>query len=197
MVLAIAAVLRRVGAVDVTGGAVLGADELGVGQVVNSLDGGVLRDNDHLDAGGVGGGEVHVDKPVLVDGDAGHGDVALAVLHGLQGGVEVHVVHHQLQAHLLGDQRGDLHVDALEAAVVGDHLIGREGCVGGHVQLAALHHQAADVNSIAAGGVAARGLGAVLAVGASAAVVAGAAAGGQGQHQGQGQNQRKYFFHFK
>ena len=39
---------------------------------------------------------------------------------------QAHIIHHQLQAQLLGDGAGHLHVDALEAAGIGGHFIGRD-----------------------------------------------------------------------
>ncbi len=137
MVLAVAAVIGGVGGVDVAGGAHLSADHL-LAQVVHG-DVGALLDDNHLYAGGVGVGKVHLGQTVLADGDAGHGDVALAVLNGQQGGVKAHVVHHQLQAQLVGDSLGHLYVNADGIAGVVQHLIGRELGVGGHMQLAGLY----------------------------------------------------------
>ena len=193
MVLAVAAVLRRIGAVDIAGRTILGADQLGVGQIIHSGDAGTLRHDDDLYTGGIGLREVHIRLTLLVDGDARHSDVALAVLHSQHSGSKVHIVHHQFQAQFLSNEARNLYVNTLEAAVVGNHLIGREGGVGGHMQLSALHHQGVDVN-IAAGsvltvpGVLAGILRVVLAVGRIAAA---AAAGSQGQRHRQGQNQRK------
>ena len=124
------------GSVDVAGGAALGADHL-IAQVVQSHIGAFL-DDDHLNALGVGVREVHNHLAVLVDGNTRHHDVGLALLHSQQRGVEVHVVHDQLQTQLLGDSTGDFHIDALEGAVIGNHLVGREGGVGGHDQLTLL-----------------------------------------------------------
>ena len=136
MVLAVAAVFGGVGSIDVTGGAALGADHL-LAQVIHGHRG-TLLDDDNLDAGGVAGGEVHDQFTLVGDGNAGHNDVALTFLDSQQRGVEIHVVNDQFQAKLVGDGLGNLHVDALEAAVIGGHFIGRESGVGGHDQLAGL-----------------------------------------------------------
>ena len=125
-----------VGAVDVAGGAPLGADHV-VAQGVGG-DLGAFLDDDDLNGGGVGVGEVHDQQTVIGDGNTGHDDVGLVLLNGQQGGVKVHVQDLQLQAQLFGDGTGDLHVDTGEAAVIGGHLVGREGGVGGHQQLAGL-----------------------------------------------------------
>ena len=138
------------GGVDVAGGAPLGADHL-LAQIVQGHVGAFL-DDDHLHALGVGVREVHDHLAVLVDGNTGHHDVGLALLHSQQRGVEVHVVHDQLQAQLLGDGAGDFHVDALERAVIGDHLVGREGGVGGHDQLTRLDGGESSGGSLSLGG---------------------------------------------
>ena len=80
-----------------------------------------------------------------------------------KGGGEGHIVHHQLQTQLLGDGVGHLYVDALEAAVVGGHLIGRKRGIGGHMELALLH--GGELGGAALGGLG--GLGAGLSRGLS------------------------------
>ena len=197
MVFAIAAVFRGVGAVDIASGGLLAADHLGVGQVVHGLDGGVLLDNDHLHARGVAVGEVHDLLPLFVDGDARHGDVALSGLDGGEGRVKAHVVHHQLQAQLARDGLGHLDVDALEASGVGGHLIGREGGVGGHVELALFHGgESGGVCSGVPGAVISGGggIGGSRVPGVAGGLVS-AAAGGQAQDHGQGQEQGQHLFH--
>ena len=198
MIFAIAAVFRGVGAVNIAGGGLLAADHLGIGQVGHGGDGGVLLDDDHLDAGGVAVGEVHNLLAVLGDGDARHGDVALSGLDGGQGRVKAHVVHHQLQAQLAGDGLGHFHVDALEAAGVGGHLIGREGGVGGHVELALFHGgEGGGVGAgIGGGGGVGRsgGAGGGGIPGVAGGLVS-AAAGGQAQDHGQGQKQSHKLLH--
>ena len=176
-------------------GAVLHADEL-LAQVVQG-DVGALLDDDHLHTGGIGVGEVHDRQTLLVDGDARHDHVAHAGLGGLQGGGEVHVVDDQLQAQLVGDGLGDLHVDALKAAVIGGHLIGREGGVGGHDEFALLN---GGELAVVAGGAALIGCGGLLGLGhvlagGLAALAVPVAAGGQGKHQAQSQQYGQKFFH--
>src|SRR5699024_11162050 len=120
---------------------------------------------------GVGLGEVQDQLALLVDGDAGHDDVALAALGGSQGAVEVHVVDLELQPQLLGDGGGDLSVDAHDVAAVVGHLIGREGSVGGHGE-----HTLGDGGELGGGGGVLSG-GALFRGG-----LGGVAAAGQGQH---------------
>ena len=186
-----------VGGVDVAGGTTLGADHL-LAQVVQGHIGAFL-DDDHLHAGGVAVGEVHDQLTILGDGDTGHNDVGFILLHGQQSGVKVHVVHDQLQTQLLGDSAGDLNIDALEAAVVGDHLIGREGGVGGHDQLAGL-----DGLQFGSGGLGGRcfggsGLGcdggSLGGGGGGLGGVAAAAAGEHGHDHQNGQRKCEYLFH--
>ena len=182
--------------VDVAGGTTLGADHL-LAQVVQGHIGAFL-DDDHLHAGGVAVGEVHDQLTILGDGDTGHNDVGFILLHGQQSGVEVHVVHDQLQTQLLGDSAGNLNIDALEAAVIGDHLIGREGGVGGHDQLAGL-----DGLQFGSGGLGNRGGscglsgggGGSLGGGSGLGGVAAAAAGEHGHDHQDGQRKCKYLFH--
>ena len=101
-----------IGAVDVAGGAALGADLLAC-QIIGRSNVGIARHDDGLDTLGVGVGEVHDLQALIGDGDTGHDHVALAVLGGQQGGVKVYVVDLQLQAELLGDGTRNLNVDAL------------------------------------------------------------------------------------
>ena len=182
------------GGVNVAGGAALGADHL-LAQVVQGHVGAFL-DDDHLHAGGVAVGEVHDQLPILGDGDTGHNDVGLVLLHSQQGGVKVHIVHDQLQTQLPGDGAGDLYVNALEAAVVGNHLIGREGGVGGHDQLAGL-----DGLQLGSGGcgLSGRGLGgggrSLGGGGGGLGGVAAAAAGEHGHDHQNGQRKCEYLFH--
>ena len=136
MVLTVAVVLRSVRSVEVAGGAQLGADHV-IAQVIH-CDRRALLHNDHLYAGGVSVGEVHDSLPLVVDRDTAHGHIALAVLDGRQSGIKGHIVDDQLQAQLLGDLGGQLVVDALKAAVVGQNAVGREVRVGGQDQLARL-----------------------------------------------------------
>ena len=136
MILAVAAVLGAVRGVDVTGGSSLAADHL-LAQIVHG-DIGAFLDDDDLHAGGVAVSELHDHLTIGGNGDTSHDDIALALLNSQQCGVEVHIVHDQLQTQLVSDGLGDLHVDAGVAAVVGGHFIGGECCVGGHDQLALL-----------------------------------------------------------
>ena len=192
MVLSVAAVFRGVGAVDIAGGGLLAADHFGALQVIQGLDGAVLLDDDHLHAGGIAVGEVHDLLALLADGDARHGDVALSGLDGGQGGVKAHVVHDELQAQLLGDGPGHLHVDALEAAGVGGHLIGREGRVGGHVELALLH--GGESRGVGSGVCGSGGIGGGGGPGVVGGLVS-AAAGGEAQDHGHGQEQSQNLLH--
>ena len=176
-----------VGAVDVAGGAALGADHL-LAQVVQG-DVGTFGNDNHLHAGGIGLGEVHDQQAVIVDGQTSHNHVGLAFLSSQQGSVKVHVVDLQLQAQLLSDGGSDLDVDAFEAAGVGGHLIGRECSVGGHGQ-----HAFGDGGE---GGVALSGLGDFGAFGLGSGLF-GAAAGGQGtngQQHGCGHQDGKKLLH--
>ena len=186
-----------VGAVDVAGGGPLGADEL-LAQVVQS-DVGALGHDDDLDAGGVAVREVHDQQAVLGDGQAGHADVALTLLDRQLGGVEVHVVNDQLQAQLVSDGAGDLGVDAHHIAAVVGHLIGREGGIGGHDELAGLHGGQLGGGAGAAGAGAGvpggRGHAGGSGGGGGSGAASGAAAGGQAQGHGQGQGQSKKLFH--
>ena len=191
MLFAEAAVFRGVGAIDVAGGAALGADHLAV-HVVDGLNVGVLRHDDDLHALGVAVGEVHDGLALFVHGHASHDHVALAVLGGQQGGVEVHVIDLQLQAQLLGDGVSHFDVDALEAAVVCDHFIGGELGVGGHGELAG--GDGGQVPSSLGGGSAVVSVGSGIRGGLTAV----AAAACQGQHADQhrgGHQDRKQFFH--
>ena len=106
--------------------------------------------DDGLDAGGVAVGEGHHSHPLVGDSDACHGDVGLALLHAEQSGVKIHVVDLQLQAQLLGNGLCGVHIDALNGAGVGGHLVGREGGVGSHSQLASLN--GGQLSSGSAGG---------------------------------------------
>ena len=187
-----------IGGVNVTGGTALGADHL-LAQIVQSHIGAFL-DDDHLHAGGVAVGEVHDQLTILGDGDTGHNDVGFILLHGQQGGVEVHIVNDQLQTQLPGDGTGDLNIDALEAAVVGNHLIGREGGVGGHDQLAGLDGLQLGSGGLGSCGLSGRGLsggggGGSLGGGSGLGGVAAAAAGEHGHDHQDGQRKCKYLFH--
>ena len=186
-----------IGGVNVTGGTTLGADHL-LAQIVQSHIGAFL-DDDHLHAGGVAVGEVHDQLPVFGDGDAGHDDVGLVLLNGQQSSVEVHIVHDQLQTQLLGDRAGDLNIDALVAAVIGDHLIGREGGVGGHNQLAGLDGLQFGSGGLGSCGRSGRGLsgggGCLGGGGGGLGGVAAATAGEHGHDHQNGQRKCKYLFH--
>ena len=154
---------------NITSGALLGADLL-LAQVFHG-DVRALSDNDLLHTVGIGVGEVQNQLALLVNGDAGHDDVALAALGGSQGAVEVHVENLELQAQLLGDGGGDLSVDAHHGAGVVGHLIGREGSVGGHGE-----HALGDGGELC-GGSGVLGGGGIL-----AGVGGGITAASQGQH---------------
>ena len=186
-----------IGGVNVTGGTTLGADHL-LAQIVQSHIGAFL-DDDHLHAGGVAVGEVHDQLPVFGDGDTGHDDVGLVLLNGQQSSVEVHIVHDQLQTQLPGDGTGDLYVNALEAAVVGNHLIGREGGVGGHDQLAGLDGLQLGSGGCGGCGLSGRGLGgggrSLGGGGGGLGGVAAAAAGEHGHDHQNGQRKCEYLFH--
>ena len=173
------------------------ADELFT-QVVQSHVGALL-DDDHLHAGGVAVGEVHDQLPILGDGDTGHNDVGLVLLHSQQSGVEVHIVHDQLQTQLPGDGAGNLYVNTLEAAVVGNHLIGREGGVGGHDQLAGLDGLQLGSGGRGGCGLSGRGLGGggrcLGGGGGGLGGVAAAAAGEHGHDHQNGQRKCEYLFH--
>ena len=122
-----------------TGGVLLHADkEVGVvGQVVGAGDGGVLGHDDDLDARGIRVGEADVLLALVVDRDAGEAHVDLAGLDGGDDGAEVHVLDLELEAELVGDEGGHVGVDAddLVAIIV---LVGREGGIGAHDELALL-----------------------------------------------------------
>ena len=77
-------------AVEIAGGAALRANHL-VLQIVDGLDAGLIGDNDHLNAVGVGVGKVHIDQTVRIDGETGQDHIALPLLHGGQGRIKVHV----------------------------------------------------------------------------------------------------------
>lgn len=125
-------------AIDIAGGGELNAYVVGpdiVEQVVGGGDGGVLGDNDDLNAGGVRAGEVHDRLPVRHDGQTRHADVGLAGLNGGDDGVKFHILDFELQAKLFRDGGGHLRVDANNGAAV-VVLIGRELGVGRHGQIA-------------------------------------------------------------
>ena len=128
-----------VGAVDVTGCAVLHADHLVICKIVNSENVGILRYDDDLDAGCVGLCEVYVLLALFSNRKTCHRDIGLAALYGCDDRTELHVVNDQLKAELVCNLSSDLNVDAFEAAVVRDHLIGRECSVGSHVENAFLN----------------------------------------------------------
>ena len=81
-------------------------------EVVNAGDGGILGNDDHLNAGGVGVGEVDGLQALLVDGHARHAEGVLAGDDAGHDGVKVRVDHFQFIAKLVANGLGDLHVDA-------------------------------------------------------------------------------------
>ncbi len=103
-------------------------------EVVHAGDFAVLGDDDHLYAGGIADGEVHLLLTIRGDGHAGQSQIGLAALDGLRDGIELHVVDQQLQAELPGDGRRDFRIDAGNLAAL-HVLIGREGRIGGHGEL--------------------------------------------------------------
>ena len=187
-------VTEIIGAVDVAGGAALGADHL-IGQIIGRGNGGVLLDDDRLDALSVGVGEVHDLQALVGDGDTGHDDVALAVLGSQQGCIKVHVIDLQLQTELLSDSGSNINVDALKVTAVGGHLIRGKSCVGGHRQLAGgdcgqrRRCSLSSGDSLAGSSLRGNGL-AGNSIGGS-----GTAAGGQTQHHSGAEHQSSDFFH--
>ena len=177
-------VTEIIGAVDVAGGAALGADHL-IGQIIGRGNGGVLLDDDGLDALSVGVGEVHDLQALIGDGDAGHDHVALAVLGSQQGCIKVHVIDLQLQTELLSDSGSNINVDALKFAAVGGHLIRGKSCVGGHRQLAGVDGGQRRRCSLSSGDSLAGN-----SIGGN-----GTAAGGQAQHHSGAEHQSSDFFH--
>ena len=77
-----------------------------------------LGDNDHLNAGGVAGGEVDGLQALLGDGHAGHAHVVLAGLDAADDGAELGVHNGQLAAHLVGNGGGHLRVDTHHRVVL-------------------------------------------------------------------------------
>ena len=128
-----------VGAVDVTCGSVLNADHLVVCKIINCENVGIFGNDDDLDTGCIRSSEVYVLLTLFGNCKACHSDIGLAALYGSDNGAELHVVNYELKAELACDLSSDLNVDAFEAVVVGDHLIGRESSVGCHVENACLN----------------------------------------------------------
>ena len=110
-------------------------------EVIHAGNRGILGHDDHLDAGGVGIGEVHRLKAVLGDGHAGHAKGILARLHAGHDRVKVHIHNFQLVAELVANGLRDLYVDTGNfAGLVVIILIRREGSVGRHRQRGGLGH---------------------------------------------------------
>ena len=189
--LAQARVLDVPGGIQEAGGAGLGADHVAgaVGEeVVHAGDLAALLDNDHLHAGGVAVREVHLLQTLVGDGHAGKTQVILAGLDAGDDGVKGDVGDLELQAQLVGDGLGDLHVDAHNGVTI-VVLIGREGGLGGHGEDAV--HSGGEASLAGGGGIGAGGGGAA----GGGGVVA--AAGGQAQRQGQSQDQSNELLHIQ
>ena len=146
-------------------------------------------------------GEVHDALTLRVGRQARHAQIRMLGLQLGEHAVEVHGVHHQLQAQVIRNILGQGDVKArqlgIAALVDGIELIGGEVRAGGDGELPALHSGDGGLQLVVSHGGVIRSLlraGALTVGGVIRSVVA-AAAGRDGQRHGQRQNQCKKLLH--